>query len=104
MQLSLKDLKELFGSSEEPHPYKIGEKYLVRTITMIYTGRLKAVYKQELVLEDVAWVAETSRWAECLKNGDMEEIEPYPTGEVIIGRGAILDVPVWAHDLLREQK
>lgn len=107
MELSLKDLKELFSTnheSEESHPYKIGEKYLIRTVTMIYTGRLEAVHKQELVLSDAAWIAETERWNETLNNGSFKEVEPYPEGNVIIGRGAILDVAVWKHDLPRVAK
>ena len=73
------------------HPYKIGTKYFIRTVTHHYTGELVAVYKDELVLKDVAWIADNGRFADALKTKEFEEVEPYPDGEVIIGRGAILD-------------
>ncbi len=41
----------------EEHPWEIGKIYLIRTVTMIDTGRLVAVTPQELVLEDAAWIA-----------------------------------------------
>jgi len=37
-----------------PGPWEIGKNYLIRTVTMIDTGRLVAVSAQELVLEDAA--------------------------------------------------
>lgn len=106
MELSVKDLKDLIvtGNSYQDHPYEIGKEYLIRTVTMIYTGRLIYVYENELVIEDAAWIAETERWADSLTTGKFDEIEPYPQGKIIIGRGAILDVSVWNHDLPRDQK
>ena len=78
------------------HPYKIGSNYLIRTVTMIYTGKLEAVYEKELVISSAAWIAETKRWADSVANGEFNEVEPYPKdGLVTIGRGAILDaIPV----------
>ena len=32
------------------HPYTIGANYLIRTVTMINTGRLVAVFSLELVV------------------------------------------------------
>jgi len=86
------------------HPYEIGKNYLIRTVTMIFTGRLVAVYDEELVIEDAAWIAETSRWSDCLNDGTFNEVEPYPEGPVIVGRGAIVDVCIWSHALPRKQK
>ncbi len=71
---------------------------------MIYSGCLKEVFSKELVITDAAWIADTARWNECLKNGEFNEVEPYPDGKVIIGRGAILDVAEWKHDLPRAPK
>ena len=86
-------------------PYKIGKKYLVRTVTMIYTGKLKQIYDKELVLSSCAWIPETKRWADSCKTGDFSEIEPYPEkAEVIIGRDAILDAFEVSWELPKEQK
>jgi len=72
-------------------PWQIGENYLIRTVTMIDTGRLVAVTPQELVLEDAAWIADTGRFADAIKTAGFNEIEPFPDGQVIVGRGAVID-------------
>ena len=100
-----KELVRLFGGAQPTsHPYDVGKNYLVRTVTMILTGRLVEVGPQELVLEDAAWIADTERWADMLVKGVAREIEPYPEGRVIVGRGAVIDACVWGHALLRVQK
>jgi hypothetical protein len=73
------------------NPYKIGANYLIRTVTMIDTGRLVEVTDHELVLEDAAWIADTGRFSDALRRCDFNEIEPFPSGRVIVGRGAVVD-------------
>ena len=95
MELSLKDIKEMVGNTSSDHPYKIGKPYFIRTVTHIYTGLLEWVGDKELVLVDVAWIADTGRFADSLCNLSLlSEVEPFPDGEVIIGRGAIIDAHV----------
>ncbi len=85
------------------HSLKIGTCYLIRTVTMMYTGRLIAVTDSDLVLEDAAWIADSGRYADALEKGTLNEVEPYPN-EVIVSRAAIVDAAEWTHDLPREQK
>jgi hypothetical protein len=96
--LTLKELKEIariVGTPTSPeHPWQIGKPYLIRTVTMIQTGRLIRVTPQELVLEDAAWIADTGRFSEALKSMSFGEVEPFPDGEVIVGRGSIVDAVV----------
>ncbi len=40
----------------------------------------------------------------ALKTGVLDEVEPYPEGLVVVGRGAIVDACVWPHALPREMK
>lgn len=96
-ELTLGEVKQLigmFGSStpvaDNSH-WVIGANYLIRTVTMIDTGRLVAVTQQELVLEDAAWIADTGRFAQAVEKAEFGEVEPFPAGKVIIGRGAIID-------------
>lgn len=92
-------------SAYSDKPYLIGKPYIIRTVTMIYTGRLVEVYPHELVIEDAAWIPETARWADTLREGKFNEVEPYCDGDkVIIGRGAILDAVFWRKELPRTQK
>ena len=74
------------------HPYAVEANYLIRTVTMTYTGKLVEVWNKELVLVDAAWIPDSGRWADAVAKCSFSEVEPYPDGErVIIGRGAILD-------------
>lgn len=71
--------------------WEVGAIYLIRTVTMIDTGRLVAVTAQELVLEDAAWIADTGRFSDALEKCEFGEVEPFPDGRVILGRGAVID-------------
>ena len=70
---------------------------------MIDIGRLLRVTPTELVLEDAAWIADTGRFSDALKAASFNEVEPFPDGEVIIGRGAIIDA-VKIKETSRSQK
>ena len=86
-------------------PLVIGENYLIRTVTMIYTGKLTTVFDKELVIVDASWIPETERWADTVSNGTFKEVEPYPDGEeVILNREAILDITKVYWKLPRIQK
>lgn len=84
--------------------WEIGKSYIIRTVTMIDTGRLVAVTDRFLVLEDAAWVADTGRWSDALRTGNLSEVEPFPDGRVIVGCGAIVDAVCWGHTLPRKTK
>ena len=83
------------------HPYTVGQTYIIRTVTMYYTGRLESVYPGELVLSDAAWIADTGRWSAALAIGKLSEVEPYP-GMCIVSRAAIVDASLWLHPLPRD--
>lgn len=82
----------------------IGKNVFLRTVTHHYTGRLTAVSKRWLTLEDAAWIADDGRFSACLANGTPTEIEPFPAGPVLIGAGSVIDLTSWAHDLHRTVK
>jgi hypothetical protein len=91
----IKEVGKILGLSatkqtDDSH-WKIGENYFVRTVTHHLTGRLLKVTQQELVVEDAAWIADDGRFSEAMKTGNFSEVEPYPDGELIIGRGSIID-------------
>ena len=71
--------------------WEVGKNYLIRTVTMIDTGRLVAVGEHELVLEDAAWIADTGRFQQALESASFSEVEMFPKGRVIIGRAAVID-------------
>ena len=84
-------------------PWEIGKNYLIRTVTMIDTGKLVAVGPQELVLESAAWIADTGRFTGALQTVTFSEVEPFPEGRLILGRGSVIDA-IQIPKLPREQK
>lgn len=105
--LTVKEIKHiqslLKGSTEKNEsPYQVGQSYLIRTVTLYYTGRVKRVTPKELILEDAAWIADTGRFSDALTTGKLNEVEPM--GEIIIGRGAVVDAAKWDHALPKEKK
>lgn len=100
----VKHIQSLLKGSEIKHesPYQIGQSYLIRCVTFYYTGRVKRVTPKEIILEEAAWIADTGRFSDALKTGVLNEVEPM--GEIIIGRGAVVDAVKWIHQLPREKK
>ena len=107
-QLTVKEIKHiqslLKGSGESSHPYHVGKNYFIRTVTHHLTGKLIRVTAKELVLEDAAWIADDGRFHEALRDGKLNEVEPFPDGEVIVGRGSVIDAVTWKHVLPRVVK
>ena len=111
--LTFKELKERIAELENRKTevespkkdcWKIGQKYLIRTVTMILTGRLKEVYPQELVLTEAAWIADTGRFMTATEKGEFGEVEPWASKEVIVGRGSVIDAGIVDFDLPKKQK
>jgi len=71
--------------------FVVGKIYFIQTVTLYYTGLLIGVNKDEFLLCDAAWIADTGRFADALKSLSFSEVEPFPDGvEVIVGRGALI--------------
>lgn len=83
-------------------PLTVGCQVFIRTVTMYHTGRIVAIKKDHLVLEDAAWIAwSEGRWSDILRTGKVTDVEPF-LHPVAIGLGAIVDVTHWPHALPRE--
>ena len=106
MELKLEELKSLVSQTSSgnlSHSLVVGEKYFIRTVLFYYTGRIKSITDTDIVLSDAAWNADTGRFADALKNGVFNEVEPF-CDDVILQRGSIVDVTRWNHVLPNEQK
>jgi acetoacetate decarboxylase len=106
-----KELASLFGGNHKKadqhseQPYCLNQNYLIRTVTHIDIGTVIFVGDKEIVMIDVSWIADTGRYADALATGELNEVEPYPDGQlVIIGRASVIDATKWNHPLPREQK
>ena len=94
MNIELHELQALIAGIAPKgiaHPFKLGANYFIRTVTHHHTGRLVEVTLTELVLEDAAWIADSGRFSNALKSCDFLEVEPFPSGRVIVGRAAMID-------------
>lgn len=88
--------------NREESPFKIGEAYFIRTITYHLTGRVKEIIGNFLVLEEGAWIADSGRFNEMIKNGEPSEVEPVE--DIIINLNSITDAFPWKHRLPRKVK
>jgi hypothetical protein len=79
----------------------VGEKYFFRTVTYHLTGRVKKVIGSILELENAAWIADTGRFMNCIKNGELKEVEP--VGRAYININSTTDFFPWKHRLPEKQ-
>jgi hypothetical protein len=93
----------LTGSQRRNAMMEAGQSVIVRTVTYHYTGRIAEVTDRWITLDDAAWIADSGRWADALRDGTLSEVEPYP-GQVMISTGAVVDISPWLHPLPRTQK
>ena len=84
-------------------PYSVGEKIFIRTVTLYYTGQIKKICGQFVTLESAAWIPDTGRFYDFLKEGKANEVEPF-VDDVSIPLGSIIDITKWGHKLLGSQK
>jgi hypothetical protein len=85
-------------------PFSVGDAVIIRTVTMHLVGRVAEIYDGfGLRLEDAAWVADSGRWHQALKDGGLYEVEPFPAG-CGVALGAIVDWAPWTHSLPMAQR
>jgi hypothetical protein len=83
----------------------VGKSYFVQTVTHYYTGKLVRDEKENLVLTNASWIADTGRFSDFLKTGNANEVEPFPPElETGVAKSAIINVCSWPHTLPNVQK
>lgn len=83
--------------------WQLGKAYFIRTVTMHLIGKLQGITEKELLLSDAVWVADSGRFHNALKDGTLNEVEPF-VDEVILNRESIVDATKWKHLIPNEQK
>lgn len=84
-------------------PEPVGTAIFIRTVTLYYTGKIKKITDKFVTLEKAAWIPDTGRFNDFLKNGKANEVEPFEN-DVHIPIGSIIDVTEWSQKLPQEQK
>ena len=86
-------------------PLCVGNKVLIRGVTLYYTGEIVELNPREILLARAAWIADTDRFATALKTGEMREVEPFPEGAIVsVNRETYVDCVTWTHPLPNAQK
>ena len=80
----------------------IGKNWFIRTVTYHCTGHAVKFVGKFLQLEDAAWVADSGRFMDFIKKGEVNEVEP--VGSMFVNIDSIVDFFPWKHKLLTEQK
>lgn len=80
----------------------VGGKYFFRTVTYHLTGKVDKIVGKFLVLKDAAWIADSGRFMEAIKNGTLSEIEP--VGDAFLNLDTVVDFFPWKHSLPKDQK
>lgn len=92
-------------STEVQSPLRVGNVVLIRTVTHYDLGRIAALTRDEVILDDASWVADTGRFGVALETGTLSEVEVSKKCHIVsVSRGAIVDVWDWKHALPTETK
>ena len=85
---------------------RVGNNVLIRTVSFFLTGEIVAMGDGFIVLQQAAWIADTGRFADALRTGELNEVEPVNTQDTLaeVSVGAIVDAFTWDHALPRAVK
>lgn len=99
----LREISEVTTKKQMRHPFKIGEKYFIRTATYFHLGKLKDIQGKWLILEQASWIADTGRFYDFLKDGKCNEYESFQN-DVYVPLDSVIDITIWDHELFKGNK
>ena len=82
---------------------EVGKAYLFRSVTHIELGEVVEVYGDFVKIVKASWIADTGRYHDCLKYGELNEVEPYTEPDVV-HLSSLINFTEWKHALPLEQK
>jgi len=80
----------------------VGEKLFIRTVTYHLTGKVEKIFGNMMELSNGAWIADSGRFEQAIKDGTLNEVEP--VGKVFINLNSVVDMFPWTHKLPQSQK
>lgn len=72
---------------------KPGQGVFMRCVTYHYTGIVVEADNGFVRLKKAAWIAESGRFADAVKNEEFNEVEPY-TNDICVNVQSIVDVTI----------
>ena len=80
----------------------VGQKLFIRTVTYHMTGRVVKRMGTFIQLEEASWIADSGRFSDAIKKGELDEVEP--VGTAWVNLSSVVDFFPWKHELPTEQK
>jgi len=97
MELAKANAVKMDGGNPFPGlwPYEVGQAYLIFTVSHYWTGVIIGGNDRDLLLADPAWVPDTGRLSDAVKDEpSFNELEPVP-GPIPVSRAAIVSaIPI----------
>lgn len=81
----------------------VGQKLFIRTVTYHLIGQVTKVVAGFFELEGAAWVADSGRFMNALRDGTLDEVEP-TTVKTWVSVSSITDMFEWKHKIPTEQE
>jgi len=66
------------------------------------SGKVVKIIGTMLQLEDASWIADSGRFMDTIKSGELNEVEPL--GDWFVNITSCTDFGLWKHDLPKNQK
>lgn len=84
-------------------PFEIGKKYFIRTVTLYMVGEVVDIKGNFIIFKSASWIADTGRFADFIKSGEADEVEPI-NATYGVATTAVVDFVEWNHSLPNNQK
>jgi hypothetical protein len=93
----------LAGEERDVNTYEdlVGGKYYFRTVTYHLTGEVKKIVGRFAYLKTAAWIADSGRFQQAIKDGTLSEVEP--VGDAFVNLDTVTDFFPWKHALPTKQ-
>ena len=80
----------------------VGKSFYFRTVTYHLVGNVKKVMGNFLELKEASWVADSGRFMNAIRDGELSEVEP--VGTAFVNLQSVTDFFNWKHPLPKDQK
>lgn len=80
----------------------VGKNFFFRTVTYHLIGKVTKRFGDFLILEGASWIADSGRFMNAIKEGNLNEVEP--VGVAFVNLKSVTDFFPWKHPLPKDQK
>ena len=80
----------------------VGKQLFIRTVTYHIVGKVEKIVGTFFVLSNASFIADSGRFMNAIKNGNLNEVEPL--GDWFVNYNTITDMGIWKHSLNLNQK